>query len=496
MPSVIMIAHHFPPEGSAGAYRPLRFVRHLPSLGWHPTVVTLQTDTYERYDPALLEQIPKCVEVIRVPNPDPWQALLARRAKGMQQKLAKRSAEQTARILSAYDKPVRSRVRELVRSLEARLYHPDIAMGWITPAVKAIKRACQSKPADVIWATAGPVSSFHVAEGASRRTGIPYVLDFRDAWTITFNEFEARRPRWATLRDWKNMFRFLKGARAAIFRSHAEAQCYYRGYHGALEPDKIHILPNGFEGNVKTFTASNGTKCEFLYTGTLGDYRYDTLLYAIRSLKTLFPSEAGQMHFHFVGEGTEAISKQADTFNLTDVITSDRAMPQSAVAELSKKAHALLLLGRATAMKGHELFAAAKLFGYLKAGKPIVGILPNDEAKRILQRVGVSTVADVDSRDEIVAVLRRVLHSWADGTLESLAPDSIACRAYSAETQTQALIAALEGAPALDPFVPGTVDIPDSLGEEISRREDVFKKLPLRAWQNEPISANPLRNHP
>ena len=112
---------------------------------------------------------------------------------------------------------------------------------------------------------------------ASRRIRVPYVLDFRDAWTITFNEFEARRPRWATLRDWSNMFRFLKGARAAIFRSHAEAECYYRAYRGALEPAKIHILPNGFEGDVERSTTSKGAKCEFLYTGTLGDYRYDTL---------------------------------------------------------------------------------------------------------------------------------------------------------------------------------------------------------------------------
>ena len=496
MQSVVMIAYFFPPEGNAGAYRPLRFVRHLPFFGWHPTVVTLETDNYERYDPALLKKIPSGTEIIRVSNRDPWPALLEKRAKRTQETIANASAETTAQMLSAHHNFFRSRSRELVRAVEARVYHPDMAMGWIRAAVKAIERVCRSKPADVVWATAGPVSSFHVAAKAAQRMGVPYVLDFRDAWTITFNDFEARRPRWATLRDWNNMFRFLKGARSAIFRSHAEAECYYRAYRGALEPTRVHILPNGFEDDVERSTPSKGAKCELLYTGTLGDYRYDTLLDAICSLKAWFPAEAALMHFHFVGEGNEVVAKQAELLNLKDIITTEGAISQSAVAILAQKAHALLLLGRPATMKGHELFAAAKLFGYLKTGKPIVGILPDDQAHEILQKVQVSTIADVTAPDKIVAVLRAVLRAWADDNLQSLAPDLVACRAYSAEIQTRALVAALEGAPALDPFVPGRVDVPASLRVSIARREALFRKRSPKVRQDAHVAVNALHNNP
>ena len=71
MKSVVMIAYGFPPEGNAGVYRALRFVRHLPSLGWHSTVVTLDTDVYERYDPELVTMIPAGVDVVRAVNTDP-----------------------------------------------------------------------------------------------------------------------------------------------------------------------------------------------------------------------------------------------------------------------------------------------------------------------------------------------------------------------------------------------------------------------------------------
>ena len=103
-----MIAYGFPPEGNAGAYRPLRFVRHLLPLGWRPTVVTLETDNYERYDPALIEKIPVGIEVIRVPNRDPWQTLLGRRAKRIQEKITNGSAEKAVQVLSSHQKPLRS----------------------------------------------------------------------------------------------------------------------------------------------------------------------------------------------------------------------------------------------------------------------------------------------------------------------------------------------------------------------------------------------------
>ena len=471
-----MIARSFPPEGNAGAYRPLRFVRHLPTLGWQPIIITLETDFFERYDPSLLSQVPKEIEVIRVRNRDPWQALLAKRSQRVKTQLSEASPVEATRILVSHQKPTRSQLRELVRSFEAWFYHPDIAMGWIAPAARAVEQACKRFQADVIWATAGPVSSFHVAERSSRRTGVPYVLDFRDAWTITFNEFEDRRPAWARQRDRRNMFRLLKGAQAVIFRYHTEAECYWRAYHGALEPSKIRIIPNGFEGEVEAFTASKGRTCEVLYTGTLSDYRYDTFLEAIGLLKGSFPKEAALLHFHFVGEGTRAIGDRARELDLTEIITNEGAIPHRTVIQLSKQADALLLLGRPPAMKGYELFAPAKLFGYLKAGRPIVAILPADEAKRILEHVGVSTVADVDSVENIVAVLRRVLRSWAEGTLESLLPNLTACRAYAAERQTQTLVSALDGAPSLGSFVPGKVAIPDSLQKEISHRENIYKR--------------------
>jgi glycosyltransferase involved in cell wall biosynthesis len=431
-----------------------------------PTVVSAMPSQYERYDPALLTSIPENVEVIRIQYADPWQAFQARRAKravvnqGSESSKADRAASNSRGSL-------RSWLREFVRTMEAWWYHPDMASPWLKIAVEAATKAARRKRALVIWATAGPVTSFYVARLTSRRTNLPYVLDFRDAWTITHNDFEARRPVWATKRDRQEMFDLLHGAQAVIFRYQAEAECFWHAYRGALDASRIHIIPNGYESPIDNAMLPKRERCTILYAGTLSDYRYDTLLEALKVLKQTSPDRAKRLRLYFIGEGMAALDREVGKLNLADVIETTGRKSHAEIRELEREAHALLILGRPSTMKGYELFAGAKLFGYLKAGRPIVGVLPQDETRNILHRLGVSTVADVNSIPAITAVLCDVFDNWSAGTLTSLIPDPKACEAYSSEEQTKALVRALEGVPSENPFIPGAQDIPPSLQAEL-----------------------------
>jgi len=479
-----MIAYWFPPDGSAGVYRPLRFVRKLPAMGWSPVVLAadLHPNGWSRYDPGLLSLIPADMEIVRVHSRDWWQAIQAKRARRIQKDWITRT-ETTRRSNSKNPNAFRSWLRDLIRTAESWCYHPDKESGWISPGFQAALKLCKHKTIDVLWATAGPVSSFVIARKLSRQTGIPYVLDFRDAWTITFNEFEARRPNWARRLDQKRMFSLLKGAQAVIFRYETEAECFWRAYPGAVESSSIHIIPNGYEGSIDEFTSPAGECCKVLYTGTISDYRYDTLLEALQRFKQAKPNLAQRLQLHFVGEGGEALESKVAGFGLTELVTISAPTSYGKVQELYAQAHALLLLGRPPTMPGFELFAAAKLFGYLKAGRPILGVLPHDEARKILDRVGVSTVASVDSVPEIVALLRKVVEGWAQGRLSSLIPDPHACRMFSAERQTEDLVCALNGNPPDHLFVPGRAEIPASLKDEIRRRERNRLGLPRRSQE-------------
>ena len=153
---------------------------------------------------------------------------------------------------------------------------------------------------------------------------------------------------------------------------------------------------------------------------------------------------------------------------LSGIVSVQPAVPHDEIGVLQRGAHVLLMLERRLTHKGYELLAGAKLFGYLKAGKPILGVVPPGEAARILRDVGVTTVADAGSVETIVHSLDVLFRAWTTGGLAALAPDPIACERFSGRAQSAALVRALEGRPPLDRFVPGAYDVAPSLKPEFA----------------------------
>ena len=462
-----MIAYAFPPWGSAGVYRPFRFVRHLSKLGWSPTILSADPYAYERHDPDLLRFVPDDTDIIRVRLRDVWQAIQTRRERRIQEKILTATPDRATEIRAQFYTPLRSSLRKILRTAEACYYQPDPQKNWIGPATEAAVQACKRKRPEVIWATASPLSGWIVAQRASQRAGVPYILDLRDPLGLSYYDPEVPQPQWVKRRIRRTMYQLFKGAQSVVFLFDTVAESYCRAFPGVLDPRKIHIIPNGYEGAISEFAPTTGDKFTILYAGTIGSYRYDTLLQALALFKNADPNKANALRFLFVGECMDDLAQQATRLGLSEIVKATGPTSHAEITRLQQEAHAFLVLGRPSTVKGHELFAGAKLFGYLKARRPIFGVLPQDETKKILERVGVSTVARVDAPPEIVAILRQLCDAWSEGNLRSFLPDRAKCELYSAERQTAALVRALEGAPAAEPFVPGAVEIPPSLREEM-----------------------------
>ena len=444
--SIVMFAYYFPPEGNAAVYRPLRFLKELVKKGWQATVVSCEPYRYERYDTQLLGQVPSGTRIVRAKGRDPWRALQTRREVQTKNKLDGLSAEEVRQVVAGHRLPWRSRLRELVRAAEAWVYRPDRAVAWIRPATRETIATCQRNPPNVIWATIGPLSAGVVAYRTSVATGIPYVLDFRDPWGLEYYDREVRRPAWAKRMDNRIMSRMFERAQAVVFLFESVAQAYLRAFPRALERTKIHVIPNGFEGEVESFVHVPGDRCTVLYAGTLGTYRYDTLLEGLVQLKRKDPKRIAQLRLRFVGEGLQELAERVADLDLGDLVQIIPPTSSAEVRRLQREAHALLVLGRMPGRKGHELVAGAKLFGYLQAGRPIIGVVPRDETRRTLNQVGNSIIADAETPAEVVAVFEKVLNAWSNRTLGRLVPNRAACEAYSSSRQITSLVAALNGA--------------------------------------------------
>jgi hypothetical protein len=463
-----MIAYWFPPEGNAAVYRPLRFLRNLRPHGWEGHVISAAAP-FDRYDPRLSQQIPAGTEVIRARDTDLWKAIQRKRAERLQRgSTGSAVAAAPAPHAAPSGVDVRTSLRELVRTAESWWYHPDMQRPWIGPAVRATIELCHRRKPDVLWATGPPWSAFVVAERVAKRTGIPYVLDFRTSWTIVPSPFEAMRPDWAQRADRRTLRRLLADAQAVTFFYPAEAECFWRLYGGALDVSRVHVIPNGFDGDVEPYVDPATTRFEILYTGTLSDYGYEAFLQALATFVARDPSRAQSIAVRFVGEQEPQLVQRVQELGLSGIVSVQPAVPHDEVGVLQRGANVLLMLERRLTHKGYELLAGAKLFGYLKAGKPILGVVPPGEAARILRDVGVTTVADAGSLDAIVHSLEVLFGAWMAGGLAAFVPDPVACGRFSGRAQSAALVRALAGLPPIDPFVPGAYDVAPSLRPEFA----------------------------
>jgi hypothetical protein len=462
---VLFIAYNWPPSNAAGTHRPLRFARHLRQFGWEPVVLAAEPPFYQRYDPNLLDRVPKDLEVVRAPHRDPWLSFLHRRA----QRLARTEpqpgeAVEKNEASNSIRSHLRRRLKGTISWLECRLYHPDLYMRWIKSAVATALNNFQGSDFQAIFATANPWSDFEVGYQLSRRWDVPLILDFRDPWTISFYEFGDRRPAWARAWDRRRLARYLAAAQSVIFMHGGYAECYLSAYPNHLSDSKIHLIPHGFEPeDLCHIPPPQGNCLAVTYVGTLSCRKYDTLL---STLGTLVQRHNGNLMIKitFIGESGDLARQMIQKTALASYVEFLPTLPYEAANEVMKSSHALLLLGEQPS-PGYELYVASKVFHYLSMQRPILGVMPPNEAKALLTSLRAGPLADVNSIPEIEAAILSLYQAWESGSLDRFLPPRQSLEKYMEPRMTGALARALSGQSPSRPYRRGEAAIPPSLQE-------------------------------
>src|SRR5438105_11992971 len=83
-------------------------------------------------------------------------------------------------------------------TLDTWMFVPDRHILWLPRAIAAGLALLRRYQFQVIYATGEPYSSYFIALTLSRLTGIPFIVDMRDPWTLAPYRTEQRPAlRWA-----------------------------------------------------------------------------------------------------------------------------------------------------------------------------------------------------------------------------------------------------------------------------------------------------------
>jgi glycosyltransferase involved in cell wall biosynthesis len=402
---VLMVAYHFPPlAGSSGIQRTLRFVQHLPALGWQPLVLSADPRAYEKTSEDLLADVPADTVVRRA------------------------FALDTARHLTIGGRYMGWMAR------------PDRWVSWKFDAICEGKRLIAQFKPDAIWSTY-PIATAHlIARALHRHSGIPWVADFRDPMAQ-----EDYPPDPVTRKHFLRIeARAAEEAVYCVFTTPGAARDYQQRYPVAAE--RMRVLENGYdeESFVAAQAASlvrplvQGRPMVLLHSGIVYPSERDPtqLFVAVRRLLDSGRLTPDDLRLRFrASVHDDLLRGLAQEHGLIDLLELAPAIAyRDALAEM-------LSVDGLLVMQASNCNAQipAKIYEYLRAGTPIIGLTdPDGDTAWVLREAGLSTIARLDSADDICEVLPRFLNAIRQGTAESANPAAV--QAASRQGRSKALV--------------------------------------------------------
>lgn len=376
---MLVVTLRFPPHGGGGVQRTGYFVRYLWEEGWQLHVLTGPAEGRHVLDPTLNDLIPPEVPVTRT-----------RIIKG----------EDLNRAMG------RLHLARVFQSLTPSL--PNMSAGWAPFAVPAGVEILGSGGFDLIYSSAYPVGSHLVAYLLKRRTGLPWIADYRDEWSIrpVVSWPTPIHRRLARLLDRT----FVSAADRVVTTSPAHTESFSRAFGHA---SKFETITNGFDpvdfqGPLsRPEGAGGGERFLVCHVGTVFSWRGPgTLLSAVAGLVERGLVPAHRIQVQFVGFGVPSGHEGLERSGILRV--SGYVNHADAVAWM-RAADLLVLLNRERAN------IPGKTFEYLASRTPILALCPPSQTAEMVRGQGAGLVIDPDDEDGIAHAIQGAYERWEAG---------------------------------------------------------------------------------
>jgi glycosyltransferase involved in cell wall biosynthesis len=402
---VLFVTYSFPPEAEVGGKRAARFCRYLPEFGIEPAVLTVDPRYYEAID-ATYAPSPG-LEVIRtgaLTNPLDWygRAMRWRRRRSSASPEMLGGPHRTEPANSS-----RNLVYTIRRNLLQALGTPDRYWGWYWSAARAGVDFVRARKPDAILSSAPPWTSHLVACRVHRKTGVPWIADFRDPWTLS--PWREALPGW--------IHRFEQHLERSVIEQADRIVCVaseiaedFRKTYQAVPGDKFVTITNGIEGDpVFSEARHHGPKRLLLHLGSLyGDRRIRPLLQAVVELARSGAISPESLRFLFVGlidpQMAREASEEISYLEQFEAIEFRERVPFEEGQRLLASSDVLLLF-----QGSNRVTVPAKLFEYLSAGKPILVVAKPGSLTRLISESSLGLWADSDDREAIAAEFLKCL---------------------------------------------------------------------------------------
>ncbi len=379
MKPILMIAYHYPPEGSSsGVLRTLKFSKYLPWYDWTPHVLTLHDGVYRVRDEGLLADIPSQAHVHRTRGFDSTRALSVR-----------------GRHLAMFSVP-------------------DRFVGWLPFGISRGLSLISRFGIRALFSTS-PVPTAHlIAWALKRRTGLPWIADFRDPWIEDGQYPTPRSLRYAVE---SRLERAVVRSADRVVTTTPYLRGDFLARYPDLTPDKVRVIFNGFDESdfVSLPAPPKEPRFELLHAGLVTrDYRNPApVLEAVARLiasgvmarertRIVFLGAAG---FFESGPGRSIVRE----LGLEGVVEVSPRIPNRESLLRLRRASCLLIL---QASDDTRSLIPAKAFECLRVERPILALTPDGATSDLLKEMEGCSVVDPSDGQGLQDALASLYRAW------------------------------------------------------------------------------------
>lgn len=359
---VLIVAYYFPPLGLSGVQRTAKFAKFLGRYGWRPTVLTVAPTGYYAFDDSLLREVEAAgVEIVRTSSLDANRLF---RKKGV------------VRLPSEF-------LRKTAGAIGDFFFIPDTKIGWKRRALAAALELTSKTKFDAILATAPPQTDFLIGMELKRRTGIPLLLDYRDAW------LEYPFKTWPTLLHlWlhRRLEREVIHASDGIVTTHRRVKESLLRRHRELNYHDVTIISQGFDAEDFTGTvrrAGAAGRMRIVHAGTFyGRRSPDILLRAVRNVLASRPDLRSRFDIRFVGAQRKQDLRLVKKLGLESVVTFEGYLEHRACVHMMRSTDVLWYV------IDNDMQSPGKLYEYFAAGNPILASVVDGYTREEIEDCG------------------------------------------------------------------------------------------------------------
>jgi glycosyltransferase involved in cell wall biosynthesis len=358
---VLMIAFHFPPSGAVAAQRAHKFARYLPEFGWEPLVVSRRPTALQPRDESFAGK-PAPVEEL-----DPTEL---------------------SRILGVLP-------RRWIDPVRRFFCIPDEETGWKKLLRRRLPDLIERHRPDVLWANSVPTGSLVAAASAARQARIPLVVDFHNEWTR--NMYYRPATRWHDAAHHRLEREVIDSAALVTTLNPVHSDDLRTRFPKA----RVETIENGCDPEDYAVEPARPERRPIVFT-------YAGAVYGYQSPEPFLRALAGtglkEVEVRIVGDRFHQFSSGAWPFP----VSVDGHRSHRELGQLFSNSSAFFLCLETPAARQ----LPAKLYEYLRAGRPTFAIVPSGgAAAQWLARSGAGSVVDSARPETWAPELRKFVDS-------------------------------------------------------------------------------------